>query len=247
LSVQSEMGHVAVIPPQVVGDVPRLNPEWMERFATAAVCDVSDAVGQLYTMSGGIGPLYRPTPKLVGQALTVKCWPGDNLAIYGALSRVRDGDVLVVDARGYTGSCGSGANVLEVPRRLGLRGIVIDGAWRDVDDIQSVGLPVFGVERSPFSPPKRRPGEINVPVSCGGVVVQPGDLVVGDAEGVAVVPRPHLSAVWEAVAAAQQRPNEAAAEASARQRADYYEQIFKSSGGVQSPWPEDSSEGVPSR
>lgn len=234
---EREIGHVAVIPPQFVGDVPRLDPAWLGRFADAGACDTSDAVGQLYTMSPRIGPLYTPTPKLVGQALTVKCWPGDNLAIYGALSHVQDGDVLVVDARGHTGSCGSGANVLEVPRRMGLRGIVIDGAWRDIDDVQAVGLPVFGLARSPFSPPKRRPGEINVPVNCGDVIVQPADLIVGDAEGVAVVPRRYLAEVWEAVRDAQKNSS-SSSESAARGRGEYYKRIFESASGVISGWSE---------
>jgi regulator of RNase E activity RraA len=232
------MGHVAVIPPHVVSDVPRLDAKWLERFATASVCDVSDAVGQLYSMSPVIQPLYRPAPGLVGQALTVKCWPGDNLAVYGALARVQDGDVLVIDARGHTGSCGSGANTLQVPRERGLRGLVIDGAWRDVDDLQAQQLPVFGRARSIFSPPKRRPGEINVPVSCGGVVVQPGDLIVGDADGVAVVPRAYIPQVWEAVALAQEKASGLASQASAQSRSDYYEQLFTVAGGARYAWPE---------
>lgn len=238
MPAQSEMGHVAVIPPRVIEDVPRLDAKWLDLFASAPVCDVSDAVGQLYSMSPAIGPLYRPVPKLVGQALTVKCWPGDNLAIYGGIGFVQDGDVLVIDNRGYTGSCGSGANVLRSPLSRGLRGVVIDGAWRDVDDLERQGLPVFGRGRSAFSPPKRRPGEINVPVCCGGVVVQPGDLVVGDSEGVAVVPRAYVSQVWQAVAEALEKGPGLGSEESARARADYFERLFSDAGGVRSQWQE---------
>jgi regulator of RNase E activity RraA len=232
------MGHVAVIPPRVVDDVPRLDAKWLDLFASAPVCDVSDAVGQLYSMEPAIKALYRPTPKLVGQALTVKCWPGDNLAIYGALGRVRDGDVLVIDNRGHTGSCGSGANVLKQPWARGLRGVVIDGAWRDVGDIKELGLPVFGRGRSAFSPPKRRPGEINVAVNCGGVIVHPGDLVVGDDEGVAIVPRSYIPQVWSAVAEALEKGPGAGSEKAARDRADYFEQVFTAVGGVRAGWPD---------
>jgi regulator of RNase E activity RraA len=234
------MGHVCVIPPRVVADVPPLAPEWFERFATSSVCDVSDAVGQLYSMSPRIAPLYAGVPTLVGQALTVKCWPGDNLAIYGALARVREGDVLVVDTRGHTGSCGSGANVLAVPRAKGLRGLVIDGAWRDVDDLQAIGFPVFGVARSPVSPPKRRPGEINVPVSCGGVVVEPGDLVIGDGGGVAVVPRNYLATVWEALDArrVERKDEQSASPAAHAERGRYFNDLFTAVGGVETHWTE---------
>jgi 4-hydroxy-4-methyl-2-oxoglutarate aldolase len=242
MPAQSEMGHVAVIPPRVVDDVPRLDAKWLDLFASAPVCDVSDAVGQLYSMSPAIKALYRPTPKLVGQALTVKCWPGDNLAIYGALGRVQDGDVLVIDNRGHVGSCGSGANVLQQPRAHGLRGLVIDGAWRDVDDVQELGLPVFGRGRSVFSPPKRRPGEINVAVSCGGVIVHPGDLVVGDDEGMAVVPRAYIPQVWSAVAEALEKGPGLGSEKAARDRADYFEQVFAATGGVRVGWQDSPAE-----
>lgn len=239
----SELGHVAVIPPQLTTGVPRLTPVWLERFSTATACDVADAVGQLYAMSPVIGPLYRPTPTLVGQALTVKCWPGDNLAIYGGLSCVQDGDVLVIDNRGYTGSCGSGSNVLQVPRAAGLRGIVIDGAWRDVDVLQEQGMPIFGRARNTFSPPKRRPGEINVPVHCGGVVVHPGDLVIGDGEGVAIVPRQHIEIVWSALERRREHAEDSAsASASASvKRSEYFNQLFEAAGGRTVAWTGDGS------
>lgn len=241
MPTQSEMGHVAVIPPRVVDGLPRLDAKWLDLFASAPVCDVSDAVGQLYSMAPVIRPLYRPVPRLVGQALTVKCWPGDNLAIYGALGRVQDGDVLVIDNRGHTGSCGSGANVLRQPRARGLRGVVIDGTWRDVGDLQEQGLPMFGRGRSAFSPPKRRPGEINVPVSCGGVIVNPGDLVVGDSEGVVIVPRAYIPQVWAAVAEALEKGPGLGSDEAASGRADYYEQVFTAAGGVRAGW-QDSPE-----
>ena len=237
----SEIGHVAVVPPREVTNVPPLDPQWLELFAGASASDVSDAVGALYTMSAGIGPLYRPTPHLLGRALTVKCWPGDNLAIYGALDRVTDGDVLVVDTRGYTGNCGSGANVLSAPRAKGLRGVVIDGAWRDVDDLAELGFPMFGRGWSPFSPAKRRPGEINVPVHCGGVVVHPGDLVVGDGAGVAVVPSAYISTVWDALAYRRDNHKDAdsATEAAARGRGDAFDAAFENAHGVRVSWPAD--------
>lgn len=186
--MSDDFGHRPVVPPIIRPHAPP--PDWplLERFRTAFLPDISDAVGQLYTMDRGIRPLYEPIPRLLGQALTVKAAPGDNLAVHGALAMVQDGDVLVIDWRA-TDACATGAGSLALPIRDGLRGAVVDGGWRDIAELQALEFPVFGRGVSAFSPPKTRPGEINVPVSCGGVVVHPGDIVVGDREGVVVVPR----------------------------------------------------------
>src|SRR5579884_1729301 len=183
------MGHRPVIPPVVNASPVRLPEALLERFRDAYLPDLSDAVGHLYTMSPVIRPLYHPCPRLLGQALTVKAPPGDNLTVHGALTMVQPGDGLVIDWRGYVEGCATGASSLVVPIENGLRGAVVDGAWRDVGELRALGFPLFARCVAAFSPPKDRPGEINVPVACGGVVVHPGDLVVGDEEGVVVVPR----------------------------------------------------------
>jgi regulator of RNase E activity RraA len=188
-----------VIPPQVNPPVPRVAEELIERFRAAYIPDLSDAVGHLYTMHPAIRPLYSPMARLVGQALTVKAPPGDNLTVHGALCMVEPGDVLVVDWRGYVDACATGASSLAVPITRGLRGVVVDGAWRDVGELRAVGFPICARSVSAFSPPKDRPGEINTVVSCGGAVVAPGDIVVGDEEGVVVVPRAWAQAVADSL------------------------------------------------
>jgi regulator of RNase E activity RraA len=188
-------GHLAVIPPRVLDGAPRLDASLLKQFARAYVPDISDAVGSLYTMDPGLRPLYSPMPRVVGQALTVKTPPGDNLTVHGALGMVQPGDVLVVDSRGYTGACATGAMSLIVPIKRGLRGVVVDGAWRDAAELRALNIPICARGLAAFSPPKERLGEINVPVSCGGVVVNPGDIVVGDEEGVVIVPRDVAAAV----------------------------------------------------
>lgn len=190
----SDFGHRPVVPPVVRAHAPPLNPAVVERFRTAFIPDVCDAVGQLYSMDSGMRPLYEPTPRLLGQAFTVKAAPGDNLAVHGALAMVRDGDVLVIDWRG-TDACATGAGSLALPIKDGLRGAVVDGGWRDIAELEAIGFPVFGRGISAWSPPRARPGEINVPVVCGSVVVNPGDVIVGDREGVVVVPRAYAAQV----------------------------------------------------
>ena len=232
-------GHVGVIPPVAVTDVPRLGQMWLEHFATCSASDVADEVGPLYVMCSDIRPLYRPMPTVVGQALTVKCWPGDNLAVFGALSMAQDGDVLVIDNRGNAENCGSGSNTLEQPRGNGLRGVIIDGAWRDVDVLEEQRFPIFGRGRSAVSPSKQFPGEINVPVNCGGVVVQPGDLIVGDADGVAVTPRAYVEQVWRRIERrrARNQDAEAASAAAAHRRAQFFADSFDAAGGHRAVWP----------
>ena len=161
--------------------------------------DVVDAVGRLYAMDSRIRPLYQGMNRVLGTAITVKAVPGDNWAIHAGLSRCQPGDVLVVDWRGFTEACGSGGLTTALAMRRGLAGIVIDGAWRDIDDLERLGFPILGAGISPYSPGASRLGEVNVPVHCGGVIVSPGDLVVGDGEGVAVVPRAHIELVADSL------------------------------------------------
>ena len=184
----ADFGHQPAVPPRILPHAPTIGAELLDRFATAYLPDLSDAVGQLYTLDSAIRPIYRPMPRLVGQALTVKAPPGDNLTVHGALLMVEPNDVLVIDWRG-TDACATGAGSLVLPVRDGLRGAVVDGGWRDVAELQALKLPVFSRTISAFSPPKQRPGEINVPIHCGGVIVEAGDVVVGDEEGVVVIPR----------------------------------------------------------
>lgn len=190
-----KLGHAGVVPP-AEGPAPSpVDPAVLEFLARTPATDVSDAVGRLYTMDPAVRPLYGPMRRLAGVAVTAKAPPGDNWAIHAGLGRAFPGSVLVVDWRGHTASCGGGHTVLQPAIARGLAGLVIDGAWRDVEEIAASGFPVCGRGVSAFSPGKRELGELNVPVNCGGVIVRPGDLVIGDADGVAVIPRAHLDAV----------------------------------------------------
>ncbi len=219
-------GHVPVVGPRIGTPPPRADPGQLELLRHVPVADVSDAVGRLYTMAPSIRPLYEPIRPTVGVALTVKAVPGDNLAIHGALGMVREQDVLVVDWLGYTQGCGSGAASLVGPFERGLRGVVVDGGWRDVADLQAHGFAVFGRGEATFSPAKNDPGEINVPVCCGGVVVEPGDIVVAGSAGVAVIPRASLDEVVRSLTDGPRVPGADAAAAQER-----HEQAFGSRGG----------------
>ena len=202
-------GHTPVLPPKWVRNVPRIEDGILESFRNFSVPDISDAVGALYTMSPGMGALYEPIDRLVGRALTVKAPPGDSLTVHGAITLCQPGDVLVIDWRGYVDSCSGGSGMLIGPIRQGLAGVVVDGAWRDIADLQALNFPVFGRGTCPVSRAKSQLGEINVPVSCGGVVVHPGDLIVADAEGIVVVPRTETASVLSAVRERSKKANAA--------------------------------------
>lgn len=235
-------GHRPVLGPRIVRNVPRLPEAVIERFRTAFVADISDAVGQLYTMETSIRPLYRPMKRLVGLALTVKAPPGDNLTVHGALNLAQAGDVLVVDWRGYTEGCGTGAGSMMPPISRGLAGVVVDGGWRDIVELRAIDFPIFGKAIAAFSPPKSRPGEINVPVCCGGVIVHAGDVVVADEEGAVVVPRDFARAIADSLREYTPRMSLdewdlERLEANAVQRGEYYEALFDARNGTYADWP----------
>jgi len=126
---------------------------------------------------------------MAGAALTALCHAGDNLTIHKALEIAVEGDVLVVDAGNYRG-CGLWGEITSLAaHKKGVEGLVVSGAVRDAQAIERLGFPVFSLGVSPSGSTKEFLGPINRPVSCGGVLVSPGDIVVGDDDGVVVVPK----------------------------------------------------------
>jgi RraA family protein len=157
-------------------------PELIEAFRKAPTSIISD---NLERLPGAVGlrPFHRGG-QLVGVAFTVRTRPGDNLAIHKALELVGPGDVIVVDGGGDETRALVGEIMLNIAKYRGAAGYVIDGAIRDAGALAASDFPVFArtaIHRGPY---KSGPGEINVPVSIGGMVVMPGDIIVGDEDGV---------------------------------------------------------------
>lgn len=182
--------HFKVVVRSLVGDnFDRPAAEAVETIAATDVTVISELVGAMYTMDGSIRPLALPAVPVCGVAITAKCPPGDNQALIRALADAQPGDVLVADARGFSHWCLGGFLLLERAKtEYGLAGLVANGAYRDVEEIRAARFPVYATGVSPYSGPKVGPGEVNVAVSCGGVVVHPGDVLSASAEGVVVVP-----------------------------------------------------------
>jgi regulator of RNase E activity RraA len=168
-------------------DPPRASAEMAERFRGSASASVADSQGRFRFMDFGIRA--RTGLPLCGIAITVNARPADNLMVHKALELARPGDVLVVSTNGNTTSAVFGELMGRAALAAQLGGLVVDGAVRDVDALTELGLPVFSRTVCGGGCDKDGPGEINVPVSCGGTVVHPGDIVVGDSDGVTVVPR----------------------------------------------------------
>ena len=136
-----------------------------------------------------IRPMGRRDAALLGTALTVRVPGGDNAFIHKALDLAQPGDVLVIDGGGCTCRALMGEIMFTYAQNVGIAGVVVDGAIRDQESLERLGLPVYAAAVTPQGPYKNGPGEINVPIACGGQVVFPGDILVGDGDGVVVVRR----------------------------------------------------------
>ncbi|HEY0295407.1 MAG TPA: RraA family protein [Bordetella sp.] len=180
--------------------------ELAKRFAEVPVACISDVMSRL----SAAGPTLRPLHAggvLCGPAFTVKTRPGDNLMVHKALMLAQPGDVIVVDAGGDLTNALVGELMLSYGMQRGIAGVVINGAVRDSEWIGKHGFPVYAAGITHRGPYKDGPGEINVPVSLDGMVVTPGDLMVGDADGLVCVPHDHAEDVY--ALAAKKRDGEA--------------------------------------
>ena len=170
-------------------DFPRLDAGLVKAFEQYATPEISDLLNRLYAldseivcMSGG----GRPT---VGLACTVRTFPGDNLMVHKSLDVAHAGDVVVVAASAGRNNAVIGDTVAMKAMHRGIAGFVVDGLMRDLPAVRELDYPMFARGTTPVGPLHRGPGEINFPVACGGVVVNPGDIVVGDDAGVVIVPQ----------------------------------------------------------
>jgi len=171
-------------------DAERPDPATVTGFGAFETPAISDLMNRLYTMVPDIRPLTDPGLRILGPACTVRVYPGDNLMVHKSLDVARPGDVIVVAAGGSPMNAALGDLISTKARHRGVAGFVVDGFIRDLPAIRALGdFPVFARGVTPIGPLHRGPGEINFPIAAGGVVVNPGDIVVGDLNGVVVVPR----------------------------------------------------------
>jgi len=169
----------------------------MRKYANFPSPDISDLLNRLYAVDPAIQCLTSPSHQLIGPACTVKVFPGDNLMVHKSLDVIEPGDVIIIDAGGSSMNAVLGDLISTKAKHRGAAGFIVDGLVRDLPQVQELDLPVFARGTTPIGPLHRGPGEINFPICCGGVVVNPGDLVVGDAMGIVVVPQAIVAELLE--------------------------------------------------
>jgi RraA family protein len=175
----------------------------VQRFRSLPVANVSDVMSRMTAGGPRLRPMHAPGAVLAGPALTVKTRPGDNLMVHKAIALAEAGDVIVVDAGGDLTNAIIGELMLAQMVKRGLGGIVINGAIRDSAAIRARDFPVFAAGVTHRGPYKDGPGEINVPVALDGMVITPGDLILGDDDGLLCVPLDEAEAIHAAAAAKQ--------------------------------------------
>ncbi len=203
-------------------DFQRPEADQIAAFRDAPTGWVADACGRRGAIDHRIRPLSRST-RFVGTALTVQSRPVDNLAPYAALKFARPGDVLMVATDNCESAAVLGDILVGMAKNAGIVAAVTDGLVRDISGIDDVGIPTFARGLSPNSPQKDGPGSVGLPISLGGVLINPGDLVVGDDDGVVVVTQDSLADAIDALLAIATK--EAAMEAAVERGATHPELI----------------------
>ena len=187
-------------PSEIRREIERVPLELVAQASKFASSILADVAGRRGAMDGRIAAV-APSMRVCGPAFTIEVRPGDNLMIHTAIALARPGDVLVIDGKGDTTCALMGTIMLSTCKKLGLAGVVIDAAIRDSEELVDLGFPVWAVGANPNGPTKYVPGRINWPISCGGISVQPGDLIVGDADGVVVIEREKAASLMPLAAA----------------------------------------------
>ncbi|MHA6795986.1 RraA family protein [Pseudonocardia bannensis] len=170
-------------------DVPRTDSTVIQGLSEFPTPEISDLLNRLYAIDSEIRCLNGAQRPLCGSACTVRVYPGDNLMVHKALDIARPGDVIVIAASGTRSNAVLGDIISTKALHRGVAGFIVDGLIRDLPSIKPLELPVYARGTTPIGPLHRGPGEINFPVACGGVVVNPGDVIVADDAGIVVVPQ----------------------------------------------------------
>ncbi|GMA62878.1 4-carboxy-4-hydroxy-2-oxoadipate aldolase/oxaloacetate decarboxylase [Alicyclobacillus fastidiosus] len=186
---------------KIVKNISRPNQEDIAKLGELGAATVHEAMGR----TGLLKPYLRPVDakmKVCGTAVTVSCHPGDNLMIHAAIEVCQPGDVLVVTVTSDNTDGMFGELLAVSARAHGVRGLIIDAGVRDTVEITEMNFPVFAKAVSAKGTVKATPGSVNVPVVCAGTLINPGDVIIGDADGVVCVPKEQVS---EAIAQGQAR------------------------------------------
>lgn len=166
-------------------DFERPDPALVELFRGIPVANIADSMNRMSALDATIFPMNHAP--MLGVALTVKSTGGDNLLFHKAIDLAKPGDIIVVAGGGNTNRSYAGEIMARYAASKGIAGFVVDGCMRDRDAIAKLDFPVYSVGVTPNGPYKNGPGEINFPVACAGQIIHPGDILVGDGDGVVVI------------------------------------------------------------
>ena len=174
----------------------RLSSDDMTKWRDIPPAIASDSMNRCYAMSGRISPLL-PGMKICGHARTITGMVGDNGPAHVAISLAQPGDILVIDARGHIETAVWGGIMTLAAIKQGVAGIVVDGAIRDAEEIRKLRFATFSAGICPAGPSKGFGGIIDGPIACAGTPVNPGDIIIGDDDGVVVVPLERQAEILE--------------------------------------------------
>ncbi|MDD4729917.1 MAG: RraA family protein, partial [Dysgonamonadaceae bacterium] len=173
---------------RVVEDIERPSSDLIERMRKYSTCEICDGMALYSAMNHDIKLMVGDKKKICGSAITIKLTLGDSLLVTKAISVAKPGDVIVIDGHGSSNNAVWGECRSLLGKKMGLEGVVVDGAIRDIEENKKNGFPVFAKSICCGASSKHSYGEINIPISCGGVAVYPGDIIIGDSNGICVVP-----------------------------------------------------------
>ncbi|MBP9532154.1 MAG: RraA family protein [Syntrophaceae bacterium] len=171
----------------------------LEAFKKLPAANVADCMNRLSALSSRIRLVSSPKEEImVGTALTVKARPGDNLMIHKALNMAGPGDVIIVSNEEDSSQSLVGEIMVTYAKYKGVTGLIFDGPIRDIGAISGMDIPVYATGTTPGGPFKDGPGEVNTPISCGGAMIEPGDIILADKDGVIVIPKRDAEAILKA-------------------------------------------------
>lgn len=184
---------------RIYTEIDRPDPALVERLSKFSSTDLSDAMNMAGTLDRGIRPAYLPIKKIAGPAVTIAVPTGAQNVRKMGFETAQAGDVIVMNGYGMLHYAMLGANIGRGILHRGVAGMVMDGAFRDIADFREMGLPMFSRGICTLPGPKDGPGEVNVPIACGGVVVNPGDIIVADEDGIVAIPPAQAESILAAV------------------------------------------------